>query len=202
MVIYLHQRNNLNYLAHYYLADGDEGLIVGNMLADYLHGNKYKSLPVPIQRGVVLHRMIDDFTDSHPEVEKTKARLREKYRKYAPVISDVFYDYSLGSNWNEYHSESLKEFSAGIYKTLFDNVNMLPDHAKMMLSYMSKNDWLYHYSTFYGIEMALKGLSRRAKFETRMHEAIDDLKRDHEMIETEFKVFFKELRSLVKDFKD
>ena len=192
----------MNYLAHYYLADGDEGLIVGNMLADHVRGNKYKLLPEHIQRGVILHRKIDEFTDTHPEVEKTKVRLREKYRKYAPVISDVFYDYSLGSNWSEYHDKSLREFSAGIYKTLKNNEKSLPNRAQMMLSYMSKDDWLFQYSTFYGIEMALKGLSRRAKFETNMHLAIDDLKRDHKKIESEFKVFFEELRSLVKNFKD
>ena len=202
MVISLHKRKNLNYLAHYYLADADDGLIVGNMLADYVPGNKYKRLPAHIQRGVILHRKIDEFTDTHPEVEKTKVRLRDKYRKYSPVISDVFYDYSLGSNWAEYHDKPLKEFSKGIYKTLYEHVELLPEKAQLILSYMSKDDWLYHYSTFYGIEMALKGLSRRAKFETEMASAIDDLKRDHKQIEVEFKVFFEELRTFVNDFKN
>ena len=171
------------------------------MIADFVRGNKYKELPESIQRGVILHRNIDEYTDNHSEVEKTKVRLRPKYRKYAPVISDVFYDYSLGSNWNDYHDKPLKEFSKGIYKTLFNNIEHLPEQAKMILSYMSKNDWLYHYSTFYGIEKALQGLSHRARFETQMHLAIEDLKRDHKKVEAEFRVFFEDLRSFVKDFK-
>jgi len=202
MVISLHKRKNLNFLAHYYLAEGDEGLIVGNMLADYMPGNKYKELSEPLQRGIILHRKIDEFTDTHPEVEKTKIRLRSTYRKYSPVISDVFYDYALGSNWSDYHQQPLKEFSKGIYKTLYNNVALLPEHAQMVLSYMSKNDWLYHYSTFYGIEKALQGLSRRAKFDTQMHRAIDDLKRDHKLVAEEFKVFFEDLRAFVNDFKN
>ena len=187
----------MNYLAHFYLASEDEGLILGNILADYAKGKKYLELPANIQRGVLLHRSIDDFTDNHDEVEKTKYRLRKKYRKYSPVISDVFYDYMLGRNWDQYHNDGLKTFSKEIYRTLNQNSHELPTQAQMMVGFMSKNDWLYHYSTYYGIEMALKGLSRRATFETNMAEAVIDLKRDHNEIEKEFKVFFEDLKTHV-----
>ena len=189
----------MNYLAHFYLAAKDEGLIIGNILADYKKGKQYLELPEDIQRGVLLHRSIDDFTDNHPEVEKTKARLRKKYRKFAPVISDVFYDFILGNNWKDYSSQRLDAFSSDIYKVLLDNTHILPIQAQMTVGYMSKNDWLYHYSTFWGIEMALKGLSRRTTFDTNMHEAIEDLKRDEAIIEKEFRHFFEDLRSHVSN---
>ena len=189
----------MNYLAHFYLAAEDEGLIIGNILADYKKGKQYLELPEDIQRGVLLHRSIDDFTDNHPEVEKTKARLRKKYRKFAPVISDVFYDFILGNNWKDYSSQRLDAFSSDIYKVLLDNTHILPIQAQMTVGYMSKNDWLYHYSTFWGIEMALKGLSRRTTFDTNMHEAIEDLKRDEAIIEKEFRHFFEDLRSHVSN---
>jgi acyl carrier protein phosphodiesterase len=73
----------------------------------------------------------------------------------------------------------------------------MPYPAQMTVAYMSKNDWLYHYSTHFGIEMALKGLSRRSVFETNMHEAIADLKVDHEEIQAEFRPFFKDLMAHV-----
>lgn len=190
----------MNYLAHFYLTAGDEGLIVGNLLADHAKGNKYLELPDNIQNGVLLHRSIDEFTDSHPEVEKTKVRLRKKYRKYAPVISDVFYDYILGNNWEDYSNVDLKQFSTGIYNVLSNYSDMMPMQAQLTFGYMSKNDWLYHYSTFYGIEMALKGLSRRSKFDTNMHEAIEDLKRDEKLIESEFRPFFNDLQNHVNNF--
>jgi len=188
----------MNYLAHFFLAGNNDGLIVGNLLADFVKGNKYRELPESIQRGVELHRSIDKFTDTHDEVEKTKIRLREKYRKYSPVISDVFYDYILGINWLEYSQIPLKEFSKNIYQTLNKYQHSFPLQAQLMVGYMSKNDWLYHYSTFYGIEMALKGLTRRASFETNMYEAIEDLKRDHKIIELEFKPFFNDLMNHVQ----
>ena len=183
----------MNYLAHFYLASDDEGLIIGNLLADYARGNKYRDFAPDVQRGILLHRSIDQFTDSHDEVEKTKSRLRAKYRKYSPVISDVFYDFALGNNWTNYSDIQLKDFSTGIYSTLKKHQHTFPLEAQLTLAYMSKNDWLYHYSTYYGIEMALKGLSRRASFETNMHEAIEDLKNDQKIIEQEFKSFFNDL---------
>ncbi len=189
----------MNYLAHFYLADNDDGLIVGNLLADYVRGKKYLELDEDFQRGVILHRSIDDFTDNHPEVEKTKARLRAKYRKYAPVISDVFYDYFLGSDWQEYSDVGLKNFTQEIYSRLKKHQHSFPLQAQMTVGYMSKNDWLFHYSTYWGIEMALKGLSRRASFDTNMYEAIQDLKDSEEEIRIEFKNFFKDLRNHVKE---
>ena len=108
----------MNYLAHFYLARNDKGLIVGNLLADYAVGKKYLDYPQEIQRGILLHRRIDEFTDDHPETEKTKVRLREKYKKYSPVISDVYYDYFLGQNWSDYSDVPLKSFTQRIYKTL------------------------------------------------------------------------------------
>lgn len=189
----------MNYLAHFYLAGDDEGLIVGNLLADYVKGNKYTHLPENIQRGIILHRNIDDFTDNHNQVEKTKSRLRAKYRKYAPVISDVFYDFILGSNWHEYSDSDLQNFSAEVYKTLESHLEIMPMQAQMTVAYMAKNDWLYNYSNYFGIEMALKGLSRRARFETNMHEAVADLKAHRPEIEKEFRPFFEDIQSYVKE---
>jgi len=188
----------MNYLAHFFLAGSNDGLIVGNLLADFVKGNKYLELPESVQKGVELHRSIDEYTDTHVEVEKTKVRLRKKYRKYSPVISDVFYDYVLGTNWSNYSPIPLKEFSQGIYRTLEKHQDSYPLQAKMTIGYMAKNDWLYHYSTFFGIEMALKGLSRRAKFETNMQEAVEDLRRDYKLIEQEFKPFFNDLMDHVQ----
>lgn len=191
----------MNYLAHFYLAHNDEGLIVGNLLADFVRGKEYMKLPEDFQRGVILHRKIDEYTDRHPEVEKTKSRLRENHGKYASVISDVFYDYFLGINWKEYSQIPLRIFTGNIYSVLKSHQNRFPTQAQITLGYMSKHDWLYHYSSYYGIEMALQGLSRRAKFNNNMHGAIEDLKENEKYIENEFKPFFKELENFVSEEK-
>ena len=78
---YLYTKGDiLNYLAHFYLASEDEGLIIGNIMADYKKGRQYLELPKDVQRGVLLHRSIDDFTDNHPEVEKRAPSLQEFHK--------------------------------------------------------------------------------------------------------------------------
>lgn len=183
----------MNYLAHYYLARSQKGLIVGNFLTDYARGNSFQELPAEIQKGVLLHRKIDDYTDHHEVVAKTKERLRPKYRKFAPVIADVFYDHVLARNWETYSEVDLKTFSTSIYDTLHEFKKIYPVKAVATLYFMSNKDWLYHYRSSFGIGKALQGLSRRASFANKMNEAIEDLETDYPLIEEEFNLFFGDL---------
>jgi len=60
----------MNYLAHIYLSGNDDFLKLGNFIADEIKGKSYKEFPKDIQKGIILHRAIDDFTDHHPLVSK------------------------------------------------------------------------------------------------------------------------------------
>ena len=96
----------MNFLSHLYLAGNSEGLIIGNFIADSVKGSAYNNFSKEIQQGLILHRKIDSFTDSHPVVEQSKQRLRAKYKKYSSVIVDIYYDHYLAINWKKY-SENL-----------------------------------------------------------------------------------------------
>ena len=54
----------MNYLAHIYLSGGDPEVTVGNFMADAVKGKDYQNYSEGIQRGIILHRAIDTFTDS------------------------------------------------------------------------------------------------------------------------------------------
>ena len=56
----------MNYLAHVYLSCADEALTIGNFIADHVKGKAYLDYPETIQKGILLHRKIDHFTDQHP----------------------------------------------------------------------------------------------------------------------------------------
>ena len=49
----------MNFLAHIYLSGEDEGITIGNFIADGIKGKKYKKFPPQIQKGILLHREID-----------------------------------------------------------------------------------------------------------------------------------------------
>jgi acyl carrier protein phosphodiesterase len=59
---------------------------------------------VDVQKGIILHRAIDTFTDAHPFLDKAK-KLHSRYHHYAGVIVDVFYDHFLAKNWVTYSNE-------------------------------------------------------------------------------------------------
>ncbi|MEP7170501.1 MAG: acyl carrier protein phosphodiesterase, partial [Bacteroidota bacterium] len=152
-----------------------------------------------IIKGIKLHRLIDSFTDSNLIVEKSKKRLRSYFHKYSPVIMDVFYDHFLAKNWIEYHSETLEKYVANVYTMLKRNENMLPQKTKIMIIHMVQYNWLKGYETLEGINRALTGMSRRAKFESKMDEATAFLEKDYELYEKEFEEFFPQLKKFCSE---
>lgn len=60
----------MNYLAHALLSNNNKGLLIGNFIADHIRGNDFKNFPEEVIKGILLHRRIDTFTDSHPEFKK------------------------------------------------------------------------------------------------------------------------------------
>ncbi len=174
--------------------------MVGNFIGDFVKGNQLNDFEAEITRGINLHRAIDEYTDQHSIVSKSKDKLREKYRHYAGVIVDIYYDHFLAKNWSDYHQIDLKAFTLAFYSTIKNYNSILPKGAKYMLPYMIENNWLYNYSKVEGISRALGGMSRRTKFDSKMDEAVVDLKNHYSEFEQEFKDFFIDLQSFVSEW--
>jgi len=188
----------MNYLAHFYLSDYDKYLLIGNYIADDVKGKKYLGFPIEIQKGILLHRKIDAFTDTHPLVLNSKKIIRHHQRKFTPVVMDVFYDYFLAKNWGNYSKDELKDFTSFVYKTLFKNLNHLPLKSQIRLSFMAKSNWLYNYRNINGINKALTGLSKRSNYSNNMAKGYVILKEKEKILSEDFKLFFPELIAFVK----
>ena len=187
----------MNFLSHLFLSGNSEGLIIGNYIADSVKGSAFSIFPEEIQKGIILHRKIDTFTDGHEIVELSKQRLRVKYKKYASVIVDIYYDHYLAINWNDYSSENFNEYTQNIYTLIEQNKQYLPPKSIMFTKYMLEHDILSAYAQLEGIEKVLVGMSRRTTFESNMEFAIHDLKEHYTLFEKEFKLFFPELQQFV-----
>lgn len=191
----------MNFLAHIYLSGDNAKIMVGNFIGDFVKGrNLIEQFEPEIAKGIGLHRAIDEFTDRHPVVLESKIRLRPKYRHYAAVIVDVFYDHFLSKYWNNYHPELLADFSAHTYKTIGHHWEILPESVKYMLPYMIQDNWLVNYGKLEGIEQALRGMSRRTRHESKMEESIAELREYYDAFKTEFELFFPELTQHSQQF--
>ncbi len=183
----------MNFLAHLYLSGENKDLSIGNFIADFIKGSEFIKFPEGIQQGIILHRAIDDFTDSHPVVLESKKRLQPIYRHYSGVIVDIYYDHYLALDWNQFHTQSLRNYVDSRYALLNNNINVLPLKTKQMLPYMIQNDWLYNYQYFEGIQKVMNGMSGRSKFNSKMEKSVKELQLYHEDFRKEFHLFFPEL---------
>ncbi|WP_108247033.1 acyl carrier protein phosphodiesterase [Muricauda brasiliensis] len=183
----------MNFLAHIYLSFDDEEITLGNFFADHIRGNKFGHLPIRIQKGILLHREIDTFTDSHPTVRKSSKRLHKNYSHYSRVIVDIYYDHFLAKNWSDYSDVPLDEYVENFYNLLEDNYDVLPMATKRMMPYMMADNWLLNYANLAGINNVLHGMNRRTKNKSKMNFAILDLEEHYTEFENEFTSFFEEL---------
>ena len=185
----------MNFLAHAYLSPDDKKVLLGNFIGDFIKGRQALSeFEDVIIRGVELHRAIDEFTDNHPVVHESKHRLRPKYRHYAGVIVDVFYDHFLAVHWKKFHPNTLAEFASETYRTLQDFSDILPLRFRRILPYMVKGNWLVNYSRISGIEQTLSGMASRTPYESNMEFASEDLTEYYAEFNNEFQIFFPELK--------
>ena len=183
----------MNFLAHIYLSGNDEGVIIGNFIADGIKGKRYEKFPAPIAKGILLHRAIDSYTDAHPTVHQSTARLHKNYSHYSGVIVDILYDHFLAKNWNRYSEVPLDEFVQRFYALLRKNFTILPARIQKMMPYMIADNWLLSYASIEGISKILAQMNVRTKGISKMNLAVAELEKYYEEFETEFTSFFDEL---------
>ncbi len=188
----------MNFLAHIYLSGENEDILLGNFIADMVKGRQIDNFHQGIVDGIMLHRKIDTFTDTHPIVDQSKMRLRNKYRLYAGVVVDMYYDHYLARYWNEYSRYALTRFVKEAYNILLKNYFLLPVRAKNVLPYMVSSNWLVNYADLDHMEKYFIGMSQRTPFKSGIENAVEDLKLNYEAFEDEFRTFFPELLAYVE----
>ncbi len=187
----------MNFLAHLYLSNNDEDVMIGNFIADHIKGKEMFNYNIGVQRGILLHRAIDEYTDKHPIVKISKDRLHPRYRHYDGVIIDIFYDYFLAKNWSRYSNMPLDIFAQHVYGLLGNRSN-LPAKTQRFTGYMIQFDLLVNYRDMDTIAQVLDGMNRRSKMKSQMHLAIEDLQSLEKELEEDFLTFFTELQSFAK----
>lgn len=184
----------MNYLAHIYLSGEDEELKIGNFIADSVKGKQFIHFPIRVQKGIILHRAIDTYTDSHPTVRESARRLFETYSHYSTVIVDIFYDHFLAANWEDYSTIPLDEYVQDFYMLLKRKQEILPKRVKQLMPYMIKDNWLLSYASIEGIGKILWQMNQRTGKRSKMDLAVKDLQEHYPLFEKEFISFFHDLK--------
>lgn len=180
----------MNFLAHAYLSFNKPEIMVGNMISDFVKGKKKFAYSTGIQKGIALHRAIDEFTDAHSATQAAKLFFKPAYRLYAAPFVDIVYDHFLATDTNEFAlNTDLEKFSKNVYHILDEYFSLLPETFQKMFPYMKKQNWLYGYQYKWGVEKSFWGLVNRA---TYLHEA--------DIAYSIFNNHYEELKNCYQDF--
>lgn len=187
----------MNYLAHMYLSGDDQEIMIGNFIADAVKGRRMERYPSRVQDGILLHRRIDEYTDTHEVTRQARKHMAGRFGKYSGVVMDMYYDHFLGIKWGSYSDESLYAFTERNFAILARNFYVLPGKSRRILPFMMKNNWLAAYASFEGLDRAFNGMARRTPFESGMEAAVDFLKKDYSYFAEAFDEFFPDILAFV-----
>jgi acyl carrier protein phosphodiesterase len=185
----------VNFLAHFHLAWPDEGLVAGGLEGDYYKGPMRGELPDDIERGVVLHRAIDAYTDTHPLVAQLRRDFPGRLRRYAGILIDLSFDHFLSRHWARYCDIPLPEFNAGVYHTLSNRQHLLSDGSRRMLARMLEHDVLGLYSNWETVPASAARIGQRFRRSNPLADIGRELAPARESLERAFLGFYPDLRT-------
>lgn len=189
----------MNFLAHAHLSGTNEELLTGNMMADAVKGSSWRQYENDIQKGILLHRQIDDYTDKHPLVRQSKALVREHYGLYSGVVTDIYFDHFLASEWTNYSDISLANFSRYVYGILSKYFTLLPRHIKYILPFMMAQNWLNSYASPHELKRIFYKMDRRTSFRSGMTNAVTIMETHYGELRGNFREFYPQLEQRVEE---
>lgn len=151
----------MNHLAHCFLSLQNEDVLVGNFIGDFVKGQDWKNYPEGVQKGILLHRTIDSYTDNHPMTDRSVTRIRPFAGRYAPPFVDILYDHLLAIHWEKYSQESFDDFAERTYAQLESRAGDMPEILRERLPKMIGGKFLHGYTRRDGLEWVLGRFSLR-----------------------------------------
>lgn len=188
----------MNWLAHLVLSDRSPAFRIGNLLPDLMTRAELSTIPEIFQEGIECHRRIDLFTDRHPLVRRSVQRVSPPYRRFAPVLIDIFYDHFLSARWTDHCFQSLDEFVQEVYTSFDKHRAQMPEATYGHLQRMRAENWLGSYREITGVRLTLERVGRRFRRRIELGPAVVELEKNYDGLEDDFAEFFPELRAHVE----
>ncbi len=193
----------MNWLAHAFLSKPDVEFRLGNLLADLVKGRDRAAMSAGFLAGVRHHQRIDAFTDFHPVVQRSRARVGGDYQHPTGILVDVFYDHFLALDWDSYSAEPLDAFTARLYADIRAGMARLPVEAQAGLERMISEDRLGSYRRLDGIESSLRRVSIRLAArigrDLGLERGVSELVANFDGLKADFAEFFPQLQAHVAE---
>jgi hypothetical protein len=184
----------MNHLAHLYLSSDKEEEMVGQFIADAVKGNDFNLYRPDIRQGILLHRWVDSFTDTHDLVKELRAEYRPNLGLYSGVLIDLVFDYFLAKDFQIHSGIELEEFQQFTFSVLNKHEDHFPEKMKKYFFHMKDKEFMMKYA--HTVEMAniVRQMGNRIPRGESLLAAGDFFEDYVEMASAYFPTFFEELK--------
>lgn len=185
----------MNHLAHALLADaGGTEFALGSAMGDFTHGMPDPAWPAERQAGLRFHRVIDGFTDRHPEVVAARELFHPPMRRYAGIMLDIWFDHLLVFGWKRFvAAESLDAFSQRWLDLLDARAGDLPASLRAFTEWMHAHGLPVAYGDEATLTEVFQALSRRLSRPSPIGDALPVLRKQADALQGHFDAFFPDL---------
>jgi acyl carrier protein phosphodiesterase len=184
----------MNHLAHLYLSSDNEEEMVGQFIADAVKGNDFNLYSPNIRQGILLHRWVDSFTDTHDLVKELRAAYRPNLGLYSGVLIDLVFDHYLAKDFQSHSGRELEEFQQFIFGVLNKYEESFPDKMKNYFFHMKDKEFIMKYAHSVGMAVIVRQMGNRIPRGESLLAAGDFFEDYVELASAYFPTFFEELK--------
>ena len=182
----------MNYLAHSVISLEIDKKINGNTLYGNFAGDFYKGnvdkidLQENLKNGIILHRLIDKISDR--EENFLNELLREKFRIFKGIVSDMYVDHFLCKNFENIFCENpdfenVEKVERKIIKNIEKYDEFFPSDFKSFFDWLKREKVLARYKDLDFLERVFLGMSKRVRKGEILKNAVCELKNNYEEFE-------------------
>lgn len=192
--------NTMNFLAHLHLADHCQSNLTGNLLADFVRGDPYRFYTPDVAAGIKLHRFVDSYIDSQPEVRAWRQQFPPAIRRVSGIALDMIWDHYLARHWTVFHDLPLAQFVRQTRREIEQFQEPEPESYQQMTRRMWAQEWLLQYQQESAIHQALARMAvRRPKLQA-LTECPPFLSDHYQALEQSFFILYPRLMQASKAY--
>ncbi len=199
----------MNYLAHFHLAGDTEGFILGALLGDFVKGPLDESVlttngktgffPPTTLAGIQLHRRIDGFFDRefcHHEIVELQT---PRYRRYLPIVLDLFFDFALAREWHTLEAATIDTFNRQVIGAIRPYHSALPKGAQFFFNRLEEFDLLLNYGEKIFLRRTAEHISQKLPAGNGLLATFDEVMQNEEEFTGHFRACYPRLQAFARE---
>jgi acyl carrier protein phosphodiesterase len=191
----------VNHLAHFHLAWPEKALLAGAIEGDYRKGPLDGEQADAVTRGVQLHRVIDAYTDQHPDLAALRREFSPGLRRYAGILLDLCFDHYLSLHWRAFADLELQAFNEQVLTVLENEPQLLGASSRRAVQRFRQYRVLTRYGDWDMVTASAARVGERLRHANPLHDVDEELVGLRPGIEQAFLDFYPQLDRHVREWR-